>query len=74
MPANPQHLDPYAEAAKDLTLTPQDKIDGLKQVLEAAKWGMLTTRDKNGRLHSRAMAPVVREFTIHGSLFTIVLV
>jgi general stress protein 26 len=60
MPANPQHIDPYSEAAKNPDLTPQDKIDGLKQVVAAAKIGMLTTRDKNGRLHSRAMAPVVQ--------------
>lgn len=55
-----QHLDPYSAKAQNPNLTPQMKIDGLKEILDAVKWGMLTTRTKDGHLHSRAMAPVRR--------------
>ncbi|EUC66979.1 blue-light-inducible Bli-3-like protein [Rhizoctonia solani AG-3 Rhs1AP] len=49
--------DPYVAEATNTKLTPQQKIDGLKEILEITKTGMLTTRGTNGELHSRAMAP-----------------
>ncbi|QRW21738.1 pyridoxamine 5'-phosphate oxidase family protein [Rhizoctonia solani] len=49
--------DPYVEKATNDKLTPQQKIDGLKEILDITKTGMLTTRGTNGELHSRAMAP-----------------
>ncbi|KAI5120308.1 hypothetical protein M0805_005812 [Coniferiporia weirii] len=52
-------LDPYTQNAQNDDVTPQKKIDDLKNlVLKTVKTGMLTTRDKDGHLHSRAMTPV----------------
>jgi general stress protein 26 len=53
-------MDPYTEEARNNDLTTQVKIDGLKEILTAAHTGMLTTVDKNGQLHSRAMTPCSR--------------
>jgi len=53
--------DPYTQKAMNNNLTPQQKIDGLKEVLNVAKTGMLTTRGTDGNLHSRAMAPASTE-------------
>ncbi|KAH8119565.1 hypothetical protein DFH11DRAFT_453219 [Phellopilus nigrolimitatus] len=50
-------LDPYTQNAQNDDLTPQKKIDDMKVVLKAVKTGMLTTRDKDGNLHARAMTP-----------------
>ena len=55
-------LDPYVAIAEKKDITPQKKIEGLKGVLKIVKTGMLTTRDKDGNLHSRAMTPAGREF------------
>ncbi|CCO30915.1 Protein bli-3 [Rhizoctonia solani AG-1 IB] len=61
--------DPYVEKATNDKLTPQQKIDGLKEILEITKTGMLTTRGTNGELHSRAMAPA----SLDGLHFTFIL-
>ncbi|KAF8609079.1 hypothetical protein BDV93DRAFT_551872 [Ceratobasidium sp. AG-I] len=53
--------DPYTQKATNNNLTPQEKIDGLKEILKIAKTGMLTTRGTSGDLHSRAMAPASTE-------------
>ncbi|KAG5647050.1 hypothetical protein DXG03_001420 [Asterophora parasitica] len=50
-------LDPYTANAEDNQHTPQEKIDGLHEIVKAAKVGMLTTRAADGSLHSRAMTP-----------------
>jgi len=50
-------LDPYTAKAQNNDLTPQEKIDGLKTILSTVKTGMLTSRDKNGFMHARAMRP-----------------
>ncbi|KAG8734933.1 hypothetical protein FRC10_011208 [Ceratobasidium sp. 414] len=53
--------DSYTKKATNQNLTPQQKIDGLKEILATTKTGMLTTRGTNGELHSRAMAPASSE-------------
>ncbi|KAJ7725868.1 hypothetical protein DFH07DRAFT_853718 [Mycena maculata] len=50
-------LDPYTANAENATLTPQEKIAGLHEILNSAKIGMLTTHGADGHLHSRAMIP-----------------
>jgi len=57
-------LDPYTAKAESVSVTPQEKIDGLKKIVKAARCGMLTTRSKEGAMHSRAMAPADYE-TLH---------
>ncbi|KAH8107232.1 hypothetical protein BXZ70DRAFT_998026 [Cristinia sonorae] len=52
-----KELDPYTAKAQNDNLSPQEKIDGLHRIVKQVKTGMLTTRDKNGGLHARAMAP-----------------
>jgi len=51
------NLDPYTANAENTDITPQHKIDGLKEVIKNAPTGMLTTRSQEGHLHSRAMTP-----------------
>jgi len=53
-----KELDPYTANAEKHDITPQAKIDGLKEILKVVKTGMLTTRGTDGSLHSRAMTPV----------------
>ncbi|KAN0091150.1 hypothetical protein V8E55_004716 [Tylopilus felleus] len=50
-------LDPYSRIAERKDVTLLQKLTDLQQVVKAAKTGMLVTRDSNGNLHSRAMAP-----------------
>jgi len=50
-------LDPYTAKAENHDITPQLKIDGLKEIIKAVGTAMLTTRSSDGSLHSRAMAP-----------------
>ncbi|KDQ21676.1 hypothetical protein BOTBODRAFT_150590 [Botryobasidium botryosum FD-172 SS1] len=52
----PENPDPYTEKASNNDLNPQQKIDGLKEILKVTTYGMLTTRNAQGHLHSRAMA------------------
>ncbi|KAI0085163.1 hypothetical protein BDY19DRAFT_967407 [Irpex rosettiformis] len=52
-----KELDPYTAKAKNNDHTPQQKIQGLHKIIQRVKTGMLTTRDLEGRMHSRAMAP-----------------
>ncbi|THH02078.1 hypothetical protein EW026_g710 [Hermanssonia centrifuga] len=54
-----KELDPYSTKAKEANanLTPQQKIDGLHAIVKKVKTAMLTTRDTDGHMHSRAMAP-----------------
>ena len=54
-------LDPYTTNAQNNDVTPQKKIEDLKSILKIVKTGMLTTRDKDGNLHSRAMTPAGRK-------------
>ncbi|KAI4521867.1 hypothetical protein EV122DRAFT_262326 [Schizophyllum commune] len=50
-------LDPYVAKATNDDLTPQEKIDGVKKIIQEAKFGMLTTHSSDGHLYSRAMTP-----------------
>jgi len=51
------HTDQYtAKAEATSKLTPQEKIDDLNKILKETKFGMLTTRDSEGCMHSRAMS------------------
>ncbi|KAH9916933.1 hypothetical protein B0H21DRAFT_702908 [Amylocystis lapponica] len=54
-----KQLDPYSTMAKaqNNNLSPQEKIDGLHAIVKSVKTGMLTTRNTDGSMHSRAMAP-----------------
>ncbi|KAI0339782.1 hypothetical protein BDW22DRAFT_543250 [Trametopsis cervina] len=52
-----KQLDPYTAKAENDNLTPQEKIDGLHKIVQKVKTGMLTTRDAEGHMHTRAMAP-----------------
>ncbi|CAA7261784.1 unnamed protein product [Cyclocybe aegerita] len=54
---NPQ-LDPYTAQAQNNHATPQEKIDGLKDIIKSTVTAMLTTRSADGQFHSRAMNPV----------------
>ncbi|KAG9096678.1 hypothetical protein FS749_007974 [Ceratobasidium sp. UAMH 11750] len=49
------------QKALNTKLTPQEKIDGLNEIVRNVKTGMLTTVGTNGELHSRAMAPASTE-------------
>jgi len=55
--------DPYTQKAEKKAegLTPQQKIDGLKQILKTTKYCMFTTRSPTGELHARCMAPASTE-------------
>ncbi|KAG6896799.1 hypothetical protein C0992_005949 [Termitomyces sp. T32_za158] len=55
---SPSELDPYTANAEKNVHTPQEKIQGLHEIIKGAKVGMLTTRSSDGSLHSRAMTPV----------------
>lgn len=50
-------LDPVFAQAVNNNITPEQKIKDLKEVVHAVKTGMLTSRDKSGYLHARAMTP-----------------
>jgi len=50
-----------AQADKSAQVTPQEKIDGLKEILTATKFGMMTTKCPDGNLHSRCMALASRK-------------
>ncbi|KAF8444617.1 hypothetical protein L210DRAFT_978303 [Boletus edulis BED1] len=50
-------LDPYSRIAESKDVPLIQKIKDLQLVVKNAKTGMLVTRDSNGNLHSRAMAP-----------------
>ncbi|KAI0690119.1 hypothetical protein BC835DRAFT_1366092 [Cytidiella melzeri] len=52
-----KELDPYTAKAENTHLTPQEKVDGLHKIVKDVKTGMLTTRDADGHMHTRAMAP-----------------
>ncbi|KAI0072433.1 hypothetical protein K474DRAFT_1693048 [Panus rudis PR-1116 ss-1] len=52
-----KELDPYTAKAQNDNLSPQEKIEGLHEILKQVKTGMLTTRSADGCMHSRAMAP-----------------
>ena len=56
-----KELDPYTAKAQTDNLTPQQKVDGLHSIVKHVKTGMLTTRDANGFMHSRAMSPAGRK-------------
>jgi len=57
MSSSNSELDPVTAHAENKNITPQEKIQGLHKILEAANTGMLTTRNSDGDLHSRAMVP-----------------
>ncbi|TRM69530.1 hypothetical protein BD626DRAFT_474423 [Schizophyllum amplum] len=50
-------LDPYVAKAQNDDLTPQEKIDGVKKIIQETKFAMLTTHSSDGHLYSRAMVP-----------------
>ncbi|KAJ7045465.1 hypothetical protein C8F04DRAFT_988486 [Mycena alexandri] len=50
-------LDPYTADAENTSLSAQEKIAGLHEILKSARTGMLTTHGADGHLHSRAMIP-----------------
>ncbi|TDL24239.1 hypothetical protein BD410DRAFT_786348 [Rickenella mellea] len=50
-------LDPVTAKETNNDITPQAKIDGLKEIIKTVKMAMLTTRSSDGHMHSRAMAP-----------------
>ncbi|KAH6914388.1 hypothetical protein BKA70DRAFT_1217936 [Coprinopsis sp. MPI-PUGE-AT-0042] len=49
-------LDPYTSKS-ETQHTPQEKIDGLLEIVGKVQTAMLTTRSSQGQLHSRAMNP-----------------
>ncbi|KAF7976830.1 hypothetical protein HWV62_5518 [Athelia sp. TMB] len=56
MSSNP--MDPYVAKATDHpTITPQEKIKAVHEIIKAVKTAMLTTRAADGHMHSRAMSP-----------------
>lgn len=57
-----KELDPYTAKAERTDLSPQQKVEGLHNIVNTVKTGMLTTRSAAGDFHSRAMAPVKRTF------------
>jgi len=48
-------LDPYTAHAEANDLTPQQKIDGLKDIVKQCKHGMLVTRSKEDVLHPHSL-------------------
>ncbi|KAF7376106.1 hypothetical protein MSAN_00025400 [Mycena sanguinolenta] len=54
-------LDPYTAKAENTSLSAQEKIAGLHEIVKSAKTGMLTTHGSDGHLHSRAMIPTSRK-------------
>jgi len=52
-----QTLDPVFAQAVNNKLDAAQKIKDLKEIVHAVNTGMLTSRDKNGYLHARAMTP-----------------
>lgn len=52
-----KELDPYTAKAQNDNLSPQEKIEGLHAIVKHVKTGMLTSRSKDGCMHSRAMSP-----------------
>ena len=59
-----KELDPYTAKAENDNLSPQEKIQGLHEIVRKVKTGMLTSRDSTGCMHSRAMAPSGRMFYV----------
>ncbi|KAG2016163.1 hypothetical protein CC2G_009357 [Coprinopsis cinerea AmutBmut pab1-1] len=55
-----KNLDPYTAKAENPNLTPQEKINGLNEIIHNVQTAMMTTRSKDGQLHSRAMNPASR--------------
>ncbi|KAG8702297.1 hypothetical protein FRC09_004811 [Ceratobasidium sp. 395] len=49
--------DITTQKALNTKLTPQEKIDGLNEIIGKVEVAMLTTVGTNGELHSRSMAP-----------------
>ncbi|KLO19448.1 hypothetical protein SCHPADRAFT_864899 [Schizopora paradoxa] len=64
-------LDPVFANAVNNKLTPEQKIKDLKNVIQATKTGMLTSRDKSGYLHARAMTPASPQSETQLNLFFI---
>jgi len=62
-------LDPYTKDAENTEMTPQKKIDGLKEIIKEAKSAMMTTRSSTGCMHSRAMTPCTPKHGDHGLHF-----
>ena len=55
-----KELDPYTAKAQNDNLSPQEKVEGLHSIIKKVQTGMLTSRSRDGQLHSRAMAPAGR--------------
>jgi len=52
-----ESMDPYTAKAEMNDYTPQEKIDLLRPIIKSAQTGMLTVREADGTLNSRAMVP-----------------
>ncbi|KAG8705836.1 hypothetical protein FRC09_002738 [Ceratobasidium sp. 395] len=53
--------DITTQKALNTNLTPQEKVDGLNEIVNNVKIATLTTVGTNGELHSRSMAPASTE-------------
>ncbi|KAH7108259.1 hypothetical protein BKA62DRAFT_15955 [Auriculariales sp. MPI-PUGE-AT-0066] len=63
-------LDPYTAKAEGGTEpTPAEKLEQLKTIIKSAPTGMLTTRGKDGAMHSRAMRPTTWDSLVFTFVF-----
>ncbi|GAA6004182.1 uncharacterized protein JCM10292_007278 [Rhodotorula paludigena] len=49
--------DPYTAKAENNDVSPSQKIEELRGIIKECKFGLLVSRNADGHLHSRAMAP-----------------
>ncbi|GJN91134.1 hypothetical protein Rhopal_004152-T1 [Rhodotorula paludigena] len=49
--------DPYTAKAEKNDVSPSQKIEELRGIIKECKFGLLVSRNADGHLHSRAMAP-----------------
>jgi len=62
-------LDPYTSKAENNSVSPQDKIKDLHEIVKSVETAMLTTRASSGDMHSRAMVPTTLKHDTQTSLF-----
>jgi len=63
------NLDPYTAKAENNTVSPQEKIKDLHEIVKSVETGMFTTRASDGDMHSRAMAPTALKHDTQTTLF-----
>ncbi|KAF9070067.1 hypothetical protein BDP27DRAFT_1382885 [Rhodocollybia butyracea] len=63
------NLDPYTSKAENNSVSPQEKIKDLHEIIKSVSTGMLTTRASSGCMHSRAMVPTSPQSDIQTSLY-----